>query len=48
MSKRIYQSDTLYEMAPLQQTVVRANLAGAVATTDELFLLEQLRNLEEV
>ena len=48
MSKRMSQSDALYDMGPLQQTVVRVNLAGAVASTDELFLLEQLRNLEEV
>ncbi len=47
MSKRIYQSDTLYELAPIQQTVVRANLVGAVESTDELFLLEQLRNGNE-
>ncbi len=48
MSKRMSQSDALYDMAPLQQTVVRVNLAGAAASIDELFLLEQLRNLEEV
>lgn len=48
MSKRMYQSeDTLYDMAPLQQTVIRANLSGAVASTDELFLLEQLRSGNE-
>ncbi len=47
MSKRMYQSDTLYNMAPLQQTVVRANLAGAVASTDELSLIEQLRSGNE-
>ena len=47
MSKRMYQSDTLYDMAPLQQTVIRANLAGAVTSTDDLFLLEQLRSGNE-
>ncbi len=47
MSKRMYQSDTLYDMAPLQQTVIRANLAGAVASTDDQFLLEQLRSGNE-
>src|SRR5438093_74239 len=47
MSKSMYQSDTLYDMAPLQQTVVRANLGGAVTSTDDLFLLEQLRSGNE-
>ncbi len=47
MSKRMSQSDTLYDMTSLQQTVVRANLAGAVAPTDELFLIEQLRSGNE-
>jgi RNA polymerase sigma-70 factor, ECF subfamily len=47
MSKRMYQSDTLYDMPPLQETVIRANLAGAVASTDDLFLLEQLRSGNE-
>jgi RNA polymerase sigma-70 factor, ECF subfamily len=47
MSKRMYGSDNVYDIAPLQQTVIRANLAGAVASTDELFLLEQLRSGNE-
>ncbi len=47
MSKKMYQSDTLYDMAPLQQTVIRANLAGVVASTDDLFLIEQLRSGNE-
>lgn len=47
MSERMSQPDTLYNMAPLQQTVIRANLAGAVAPTDELFLIEQLRSGNE-
>ena len=47
MSKRMYQSDNLYDMAPLQQTAIRANLAGVVASADDLFLIEQLRNGDE-
>src|SRR6266446_4195155 len=47
MSKRMSQSDALYDIAPLQQTVVRVNLAGAAASIDELFLLEQLRSGNE-
>ena len=47
MSKRMSQSDALYDRGPLQQTVVRVNLAGAVAFTDELLLLEQLRSGNE-
>jgi RNA polymerase sigma-70 factor, ECF subfamily len=43
ISKRVSQSDALYDMAPRQHPVIRANLAGAVASTDELFLIEQLR-----
>ncbi len=47
MSNKMYQSDTLYDMAPLQQTVIRANLADVVASTDDLFLIEQLRSGNE-
>jgi RNA polymerase sigma-70 factor (ECF subfamily) len=47
MSKRMSLSDALYDIAPLRQTVVRVNLAGAAASIDELFLLEQLRSGNE-
>src|SRR5437667_8864668 len=47
MSKSMEQSDTLYDRTPLQPAVIRANLAGVVASTDELYLVEQLRSGNE-
>src|SRR5215469_3405613 len=43
----MYQLDNLYDRAPLQKTVIRAKLAGVVASADDLFLIEQLRNGDE-
>ena len=47
ISKRMYQLDNLYDRAPLQKTVIKAKLAGVVASADDLFLIEQLRNGDE-
>jgi RNA polymerase sigma-70 factor (ECF subfamily) len=47
ISSRIFQPENSYNLTPLQQAVVGANLAGVVASTDDLRMLEQLRSGDE-
>jgi len=43
MSGVMYPSKKLFENTIIQQTIVEGNLAGVVASADDLYLIEQLR-----
>ncbi len=47
MSKGTYQRENLFDVAIVQQTNTGTNLAGVVASADDLYLIEQLRNGNE-
>ena len=47
MSKGAYQREYLSDVAIVQQTITGTNLAGVVASTDDLYLIEQLRSGNE-
>lgn len=47
MSKGMHRLENLCELSTLQQTVVGSNLAGGVASADDLRLIEQLRRGNE-
>src|SRR5881227_329626 len=47
MSKGTYQRENLFEVAIVQQTIIGTNLAGVVASADDLYLIEQLRSGNE-
>ena len=47
MSKGTYQRENLLDVAIVQQTITGTNLAGVVASADDLYLIEQLRSGNE-
>ena len=47
MSTGAYQRENLFDVAIVQQTFTGTNLAGVVASADDLYLIEQLRNGNE-
>ena len=47
MSKGTYQRENLFDVAIVQQTITGTNLAGVVASADDLYLIEQLRSGNE-
>ncbi len=47
MSKGTYQRENLFDVAIVQQTNTGTNLAGVVASADDLYLIEQLRSGNE-
>src|SRR6266550_4901910 len=47
MSKGTYQRENLFDVAIVQQTINGTNLAGVVASADDLYLIEQLRGGNE-
>src|SRR5437762_8808982 len=47
MSKGTYQRENLFDVAIVQQTINGTNLAGVVASDDDLYLIEQLRGGNE-
>ena len=47
MSKGTYQRENLFEVAVVQHTITGTNLAGVVASADDLYLIEQLRGGNE-
>ncbi len=47
MSKGTYQRENLFDVAKVQQTITGTNLAGMVASADDLCLIEQLRSGDE-
>src|SRR5437667_1551700 len=47
MSKGTYQRENLFEVAVVQHTITGTNLAGVVASADDLYLIEQLRSGNE-
>src|SRR2546421_11018526 len=47
MSNTMHQRENVFDMALSRQTASRANLATVVASTDDLYLLEQLRSGNE-
>ena len=47
MSKGTYQRETLFDVAIVQHTITGTNLAGVVASADDLYLIEQLRSGNE-
>src|SRR5947199_6759905 len=47
MSKGTYQRENLFDVAIVQQTINGTNLAGVVASADDLYLIEQLRSGNE-
>ena len=47
MSKGTYQRENLFEVAIVQHTITGTNLAGVVASADDLYLIEQLRSGNE-
>jgi RNA polymerase sigma-70 factor (ECF subfamily) len=47
MSKGTFQRENLFDVAIVQQTITGTNLAGAVASADDLYLIEQLRSGNE-
>jgi len=47
MSKGAYQRENLFDMAIVQQASTGTNLAGVVASADDLYLIEQLRSGNE-
>ena len=47
MGKGTYQRENLFDVAIVQQTNTGTNLAGVVASADDLYLIEQLRNGNE-
>src|SRR5947208_16282173 len=47
MSKGTYQRENLFDVAFVQQTINGTNLAGVVASADDLYLIEQLRSGNE-
>src|SRR6266705_174456 len=47
MSKGTYQRENLFDVAIVQHTINGTNLAGVVASADDLYLIEQLRSGNE-
>src|SRR2546422_4579577 len=47
MSKGTYQRENLFDVAIVQHTITGTNLAGVVASADDLYLIEQLRSGNE-
>jgi RNA polymerase sigma-70 factor (ECF subfamily) len=47
MSKGTYQRENLFDVTIIQHTITGTNLAGVVASADDLCLIEQLRNGNE-
>jgi RNA polymerase sigma-70 factor (ECF subfamily) len=47
MSKGAYQRENVFEVSTVQQTITGTNLADVVASADDLYLIEQLRNCNE-
>ena len=47
MSKGTYQRENLFDVTIVQHTITGTNLAGVVASADDLCLIEQLRNGNE-
>ncbi len=47
MSKGTYQRENLFDVAIVQQTSTGTDLAGVVASADDLYLIEQLRSGNE-
>jgi RNA polymerase sigma-70 factor (ECF subfamily) len=47
MSKGMYQRENVFDVSIVQQTINGTNLAGAVASADDLYLIEQLRGGNE-
>jgi RNA polymerase sigma-70 factor (ECF subfamily) len=47
MSKGTYQRENLFDVAIVQRTITGTNLAGVVASADDLYLIEQLRSGNE-
>src|SRR6266567_6108223 len=47
MSKGTYKRENLFEVAVVQHTITGTNLAGVVASADDLYLIEQLRSGNE-
>ena len=47
MGKGTYQRENLFDVAIVQQTNTGTNLAGVVASADDLYLIEQLRSGNE-
>jgi RNA polymerase sigma-70 factor (ECF subfamily) len=47
MSKGAYQRENLFEVSNVQQTINGTNLTDVVASADDLYLIEQLRNGNE-
>jgi RNA polymerase sigma-70 factor, ECF subfamily len=47
MSQGTYQRENLFDVSRVQQTISGTNLTDAVASADELYLIEQLRNGNE-